>query len=133
MAKVKIKTVCDCEIPKYQNKNSTCVDILSNEDIVIRPNRHELVKTGISVELPEGSAMLIFPRSSLGTVGLMMANSVGVVDCDYKGEILINLYNTSYKSIAIKKGQKIGQGMMIKPCQIEFVPVKNLSDSSKSE
>lgn len=132
MAKVKIK-LKGVDVPEYQSENAACVDVSSAEDITVRPNRHEFVRTGMSVELPEGTAMLLFPRSSLGLSGLIMTNSVGVIDADYRGEILISLYNTGYKSVDIKAGQRIAQAMLVKPCKIEFVPVESLTVTARGD
>lgn len=116
MAKVKIKTNTQTNAGSFMT-----IDIISAEDIIIRPNRHELIKTDMRVDIPSGYTMLVFPKASLGVVGLLMCNSVMCIDSSYHGEVLINLYNTSYKSIAIKSGQRIASAMLVKPIQIDLV------------
>lgn len=128
--KIKLKD-SDVNVPTYHSSGAACVDIEANEDVAVRPNRHALIGTGMSLELPKGHCLLIFPRSSLGAAGLMLANSVGVIDEDYRGEIMLNMYNTTYRTIVIKKGQRIAQGMLVKPVHIEFSETSTLSETER--
>lgn len=72
-----------------------------------------MIKTGLAVELPKDTVLLIYPRSGLAArQGITLANCVGVIDSDYRGEILISLTNQSNKPYVIKNGERVAQGVV---------------------
>ena len=89
--------------------------------------------TGIALEIPEGYCGLIYPRSSVSKYDLALANCVGVIDCAYRGEIILKFRRTQPFRKAYVKGDRIGQ-LMIVPCfDVEFESVKSLTDSDRGE
>ena len=83
-------------IPKYGTEYSAGFDLyaVNDEELVIPAHETVLVKTGLAMEIPEGFGGFIFARSGLATKkGLAPANKVGVVDADYRGEVMVSLHN----------------------------------------
>ena len=80
----------------------------------LKPNETKLISTGIKMALPSGSFGMIVPRSGLGTKhGIVLANSVGIIDSDYRGEILVPLKNTSDDTFTIDPGMRVAQMIII--------------------
>lgn len=108
-------------IPKRATTKSAGYDLSSIEDVVIKPHQIKLVKTGLKVMIPDDEALFVFPRSSLAIKkGLMMSNSVGVIDADYYGNpdndglIMVPLINILEEDVMIQKGERIAQGIFMK-------------------
>ena len=80
----------------------------------IKANETKIVSTGIKLALPSGSFGMVVPRSGLGTKhGIILANSVGIIDSDYRGEILVPLKNTSASTFTIEPGMRIAQMVIV--------------------
>lgn len=110
----------DILVPQRATKHSAGYDIASIEDVEINPGEIKMIPTGLKVLIPDNEALYIFPRSSLGIKkGLMMSNSVGVIDADYynnednEGHIMIPLYNFSDKLVKVSKGERVAQGIFM--------------------
>ena len=85
-------------LPSYATPESAGMDLyaLLDEEINLLPGRRVTVPTGLSIQLPQGSAAFIYARSGLGIKhGIVPANCVGVIDSDYRGEIKVGLINQS--------------------------------------
>ena len=87
--------------------------------------------TDIAVEIPEGFVGYLFPRSSVSNKGLSLANSVGVVDADYRGEISLRYYPVSVGDADYNVGERVGQLIIMPIPDVEFVEVKELSDTKR--
>lgn len=122
--KVKIKKLCpEAIMPSYQSKSAAGADLyaLSDGDVVIKKGQTVLIKTGISMQIPEGYVGLIFARSGLATkMGLAPANKVGVIDSDYRGEIMVALHNHGENDATVKKGERIAQIVITPYLSAEF-------------
>ena len=107
--KVNIKKLNDkAIIPTYGSEYAAGADLYACIDAEIKPHTTVVVPTGIAVELPLGFAGLIYARSGLATKkGLAPANKVGVVDCDYRGEVKDALHNHSEVAHPIAVGESI--------------------------
>lgn len=104
-------------IPSYGSDNAAGADLYAciEEALTIEPGETVLVKTGLAMELPEGYAGLIYARSGLASKkGLAPANKVGVVDSDYRGEIMVALHNHSLVAATVEPKERIAQ-MVITP------------------
>ncbi len=104
-------------VPTYGSELAAGADLyaLLGDDLTIAPGKTEMVRTGISMEIPEGYAGLIFARSGLAAKRhLAPANKVGVIDADYRGEILVALHNHGDEPQTITPGERIAQ-MVITP------------------
>ena len=108
-------------LPKRATNQSAGYDLSSIEDIIIEPYAIALVKTGLKAYMPSNEALFVFPRSSLAIKkGLVMSNSVGVIDADYynnpdnEGHIMVPLMNIKDQPVQINKGERIAQGIFLK-------------------
>ena len=98
-------------IEPQQALASAGYDFFSTHDLVIPSGRTGKVKTGVAVELPIKHVGLLRDRSSLGSKGILVAG--GVIDPDYRGEIIVCLYNSSPSDFVINKGDKISQMLVL--------------------
>lgn len=101
------------------------------KDVVfINPGETKVIETGLSMEIPAGTFGGVYPRSGLSTKqGLRCANCVGVVDADYRGEIMVSLHNDSDQQRIVSYGDRIAQ-LIVQPFfTLEFVEVDELSDT----
>lgn len=87
--------------------------------------------TGIAVEIPPGYVGLVFPRSSVCKTGLFLANSVGVIDSDYRGSISLVFYKPSVCIVPYLPGDRIGQLVIVPIPAVEFVEVDDLSETER--
>lgn len=131
--KIRIKKLNEnAIIPTYGTSYSAGADLYALLDSAteIEPHRTTLVHTGISVEIPEGYCGLIFARSGLASKrGLAPANKVGVIDADYRGEIMVALHNHSDKAQSIDQGERIAQLAIVPFLKAEFEESDDLSDT----
>lgn len=121
-------------LPEYKTKASAGMDIRANlsDTITLRPLERKLIPTGLFIELPEGYEAQIRPRSGLAlNEGLGILNSPGTIDADYRGEIGVIAVNLSNNVIAIEDGERIGQMVINRVEQAEWVPVEALEDSER--
>ena len=96
------------------------------------PGETKLIRTGLAVEIPEGYAGLIYARSGLATKrGLAPANKVGVVDADYRGEVMVSLHNHSSVPQTIESGERIAQLVVTPFLKAEYVQAEELSDTAR--
>lgn len=133
---LKICTLGDTTLPEYATAGSAGLDLTADikTELTIQPGETILLPSGIKLEIPESYVGLMYPRSSLGTKqGLILANTVGVIDSDYRGEVKIPLKNTSSTPQIITPNQRIAQ-LIIQPyakCNIELV--KEVGSSERGE
>ncbi|MBO4863251.1 MAG: dUTP diphosphatase [Eubacterium sp.] len=124
----------DAVIPTYGSDFSAGADLYAclDEPVTIGPGETYLVKTGLSMELPEGYAGLIYARSGLATKkGLAPANKVGVIDSDYRGEIMVSLHNHSGIEQTIEPKERIAQLIITPYIQGIFETVDKLSETER--
>lgn len=134
---IKIKKLDGAAIlPTYGTPFSAGADLyaLCAQSIVIQPGQTVLIHTGLAFEIPEGYGGFVFARSGLATKkGLAPANKVGVIDSDYRGELMIPLHNGSGVTAVIEHGDRVAQ-LVFLPCpQADFTTVDVLSDSIRSD
>jgi len=131
---LKIKKLTkDAILPEYAHPGDAGLDLFSNEDKIIEPQTSALVKTGISIELPEKMEGQIRPRSGLALKKMVtLLNSPGTIDEGYRGELGIIMINHSNKDFKIHKGMKIAQMIIAPVIQVKIKEVKELSKSIRS-
>lgn len=133
--KVKIKRLNEnAIIPTYGTEYSAGADLyaLLDSAVEIAPHETQFIHTGISVEIPEGYCGLVFARSSMGAKrGLAPANKVGVIDADYRGEIMVTLHNHSEIPAAVEPGERIAQLAIVPFLKAEFEESDELSDTAR--
>lgn len=125
----------DAILPSYGSEYAAGADLYSCSDSVEIPSGETvLIHTGIAIELPRGLAGLIYARSGLASKkGLAPANKVGVVDCDYRGEILVALHNHSDEPRVVEKGERIAQLVIAPYYTANFILTDELSDTVRGE
>ena len=119
-------------LPTYGSAYSAGADLyaLADEDITILPGETKLIHTGLAMEIPEGYAGLIYARSGLASKrGLAPANKVGVVDADYRGEVMVALYNHSNEEQKISPKERIAQLVVAPFLKVDFEESDTLSDT----
>lgn len=129
---VKIKKLSEnARIPTYGSEFSAGADLYSAmEETTIEAGETKLIHTGIALELPIGYAGLIYARSGLATKrGLAPANKVGVVDCDYRGEIMVALHNHSDVAQTVAAGERIAQLVIAPYAVADFEETEKLSET----
>lgn len=110
----------DIRIPARGTKHSACYDIYSPVAITIKPNSIGTIWTDVCARMNDDEVLMIYPRSSMGKIPVMIANTTGVVDSDYYGNqsnggnILVSLYNMSDDCFIVRPGDRIAQAMFIK-------------------
>ena len=133
MEPIKVKKLRDgAHLPTYGTEFSAGAALYAclEEPVTILPGETKKIPTGIAMELPNGTAGLIYTRSSLGTKrGLAPANKVGVVDSDYRGEFLIFLHNHGAEPQTITNGERIAQLLVTPVFTPGFVEADTLSDT----
>ena len=129
------KTNENAKIPTYGSEFAAGADlyaVIHNEEnkVEILPGETAFIDTGIVMEIPNGYVGLVYARSGLSCKqGLAPANKVGVIDSDYRGNIMVALYNQSNETRIVSEGDRIAQ-IIIQPVeQFEFKVTKNLSDT----
>lgn len=131
---IEIKTLNEkAVIPTYGTEKSAGADLrFVDGDTTIQPGETKLLHTGVAMAIPDGYVGLIFARSGLATKkGLAPANKVGVVDADYRGEIMVALHNHSDKEQTIQDGERIAQISFIEYEKACFVEVDNLDETER--
>ena len=123
-------------VPTYGSPYAAGADLYAciDSDVTINPGETLLIKTGIAIELPIGYAAFIYARSGLASKrGLAPANKVGVVDCDYRGEIMVALHNHSLVQQSISPNERIAQMVIAPYITAEFNVVDTLSETVRGE
>lgn len=132
---VNIKLLNDtAKIPTRGSQNAAGYDLYANIESkqLIMPHATLKIGTGIAVELPEGTFGGIFARSGIATKkGLRPSNCVGVIDSDYRGEIIVPLHNDSNEPVMIEPDERIAQLIVLPFISVDFNKVEELSNTQR--
>lgn len=121
-------------IPTYGSPFSAGADLYACLDkaAAVAPGETVIIPTGLSLEIPEGHAGLVFARSGLSTKkGLAPANKVGVIDSDYRGELLVSLLNHGRETQTVMPGERVAQLLIIPVVTCDFIAAETLSETSR--
>lgn len=122
-------------IPEYGTKGSAAIDLRAaiEHDIELNPGQCELVPTGIAIHIANsGLAGMILPRSGLGhKKGLILGNSIGLIDSDYQGELMVSCWNRSDEIIIIESLMRFAQLVIVPVVQASFIAVEEFGDQTK--
>ncbi len=133
MPKVAVKKLNpNAVLPKYGTEFSAGADLyaLNDSNVEFMPHETKFVHTGLAMEIPEGYAGLVYARSGLASKrGLAPANKVGVVDSDYRGEIMVALHNHSDQKQVIEAGERIAQLVVAPFLKVDFEETDELTDT----
>lgn len=123
-------------IPTYGTEYAAGADLYAcmDEAVTINPGETAFIKTGLAMEVPVGYAGLIYARSGLACKkGLAPANKVGVIDSDYRGEIMVALHNHSNEAVVVESGERIAQLVITPYIVAAFNQVDELEDTVRGE
>lgn len=130
-----IKLKKEAIVPTYGTPFAAGADLyaLPNGDIEINAGDTVLIHTGIALEIPEGYAGFIFARSGIATKrGLAPANKVGVIDSDYRGEIMVSIHNHSNKTQIVSSGERVAQIVIMPFLKAEFTESSSLEETDRA-
>ncbi len=135
MIEIKIKRLSDVPLPSYKTEGAAAMDLAAaiNEPITLKPGVPTLIPTSIAIELPSRDYVaLIYARSGLSCKhGIALANGVGVIDADYRGELMVGLINLSDVPYTITPMERIAQ-LMISKCETcVWKAVESLSETQR--
>ncbi len=134
---MKIKKLCDkATLPIYASEYAAGADLYAclDEPVTIEPNETKLIKTGLAMAIPEGLAGLIYARSGLASKrGLAPANKVGVIDSDYRGEVMVALHNHGTVPQTVEHGERIAQLVLAPVVTASFNVVDDLDSTTRGE
>lgn len=123
-------------IPTYGTEFSAGADIyaLLDEPLTINPGETKLIHTGLAMAIPEGLVGLNFARSGMATKrGLAPANKVGVIDSDYRGEVMVALHNHGNTPQTVENGERVAQMVFVPYYAAEFELKDELSETLRGE
>lgn len=135
MNKLSVKKIKqNAKLPERQTDGSVGYDIAAciDEDVIIEPGETRMVGSGLAIALEPGFAAFIYARSGLGIRhGITPANCVGVIDSDYRGEVIVGLRNASKEPFTVKNGDRIAQ-MVVARCELPEIKLcENLDDTAR--
>lgn len=130
----------DAILPTYGTDGAACFDIYTTTDGFVSEDKPGVFGTGLSFEVPKGYVMLVYSRSGHGFKwDIRLSNCVGVIDSDYRGELMVKLAcddpktEDGYTCYGFTKGERIAQGMIIPVVQNTFNVVKELSNTERGQ
>lgn len=121
----------------YSTEGAAGLDLKAQEGVMLQPFETAVVHTALQIAVPKGYVGIIAPRSGLGSLGIILANTIGVIDSDYRGELLLSVWNRTHpdlgENLKICRGQRIAQ-LMIIPCpQFDIELVEDLDDTIRGK
>lgn len=130
---VKVKKLNpDAVLPSLGSEYAAGADLYSIEQVSIPAGQTVMVHTGLSMEIPVGYGGFVFARSGLACkMDLAPANKVGVVDADYRGEIMVALHNHGQIDRTLDKGERIAQMVIMPYLAAQYIEVEELSDTKR--
>lgn len=122
------------KLPAYGSPDAAGADLyaLTDGPVTIAPGQTVLVHTGLALAIPRGYVGLVYARSGLAAKeGLAPANKVGVIDADYRGELMVALYNQSGVNRVVDSGDRIAQLVIAPYLTAQFAQTDNLDDTQR--
>lgn len=118
----------------YAHEGDAGLDIAANETVTLEPGERKLVGTGVSIAVPNGYVGLLAPRSgNAAKKGLTLANSVGVIDSGYRGEVKGIMVNLGSETVTINSGERIMQLILVPFLSAVVTPVESLDETERGE
>lgn len=122
------------KLPVYGSADAAGADLYAVTDapVTVAPGETVLIHTGLALAIPQGYVGLVYARSGLATrQGLAPANKVGVIDADYRGELMVSLYNHSGETRTVECGDRVAQLVVAPFLTARFVPADDLDDTAR--
>jgi dUTP pyrophosphatase len=124
------------QMPVYGTEFAAGADLYACMDapVTIKAGTTEFIHTGIAMAIPQGLVGLIYARSGLACKkGIAPANKVGVIDSDYRGEIMVALHNHSAEDVSIESGERVAQMVIAPYLFAQYEETENLDDTERGE
>lgn len=118
-------------MPKVGSEDAAGMDFYQPESVVIEPHQTQYVTLGLAMEIPKGFMLMLVPRSSMSKTPLIIPNSFGVIDADYRGEIKGIFKNTSDVAYTIQKGDRLLQGILVPVGALNLLEVDELTETER--
>ena len=135
--KVNVKKLrAGATLPTYGSAYAAGADLYActGESVVIAPGETKFIPTGIALEIPVGYAGFIYARSGIACKrGLAPANKVGVIDADYRGEVMVALHNHGTEAASIDDGERVAQLVIAPYLTVDFIEADELCDTVRGE
>lgn len=133
MSIIKIKRLTEAaRLPEYATEGAACFDLRAIEPGHVEAFGAHTFRTGLAFEIPRGSVMLIYSRSGHGFKNdIRLANCVGVIDSDYRGEVMVKLRNDGPIAFDFEAGDRIAQAMIAAAPAFELEETSKLSDTAR--
>lgn len=136
MVRIKVKSdEVDGLLPAYETAGSAGADVracLPDGVVTLAPGERRLIPTGLTMEIPDGFEVQVRPRSGLALKhGLMLVNSPGTIDSDYRGPVGIILLNAGDAPFVVEHGMRIAQLVVAPVVQARFVPATTLRETER--
>lgn len=134
-SKLKVKLLNDAaQMPQYATGGAACFDLHANDSVGVVGGHSVEVSTGLAFEVPVDHVMLVFSRSGHGFKnGVRLANSVGVIDSDYRGEVKVKLHNDGQGDFVVEQGARVAQAMVLPITRMPLLQVEELSATERGE
>ena len=137
MVKILIKKLnSKVKLPKYKTDGSSGMDLMAflDKPISIRPQKSELITTGLSIAIPDNTEIQIRPRSGLAAKNnISVLNTPGTIDSDYRGELKVILYNHGSKDFIVNNDDRIAQMVLVPIIKATFEEVEKLPETIRGE
>lgn len=122
----------DAHVPRQTYEGDAGLDLSACEGVVLGPGQRAVVPTGLAVEIPEGHAGFVQPRSGLAARhGIGIVNSPGLIDSGYRGEIRVVLLNTGDEPFTVEPGMRIAQLVVVPVASVRVIEVDELAASER--
>jgi len=128
-----VRIAKDLPLPEYMTDSAAGMDLYAATETELAPGQITAVPTGIKISMPSEYEAQIRPRSSLALNGILLANSPGTIDADYRGEIKVILINLSSKTLMIDRGVRIAQMVINRIERVKFEEAYELDDTVRGE
>ncbi len=121
------------ELPSYAYEGDAGLDLRASEEVILQPFERRLISTGIAIAIPEGYAGFVQPRSGMALKrGLSMANTPGLIDSHYRGELKVLAINLdAHEPIHISRGERIAQLVIQRTPCVQLVEVDELDETDR--
>ena len=123
----------DAQLPSKGSDGAAAYDLYSMENVYIPPGEIAIVNTGIAMQIPKGWKGEIYSRSGMAAKGILVANSPGKIDSDYRGEVNVILYNSRNELVGIQSKDRIAQFEINPTHDIEWVKATDLELTSRGD
>lgn len=120
------------ETPRYGTDGAACFDLQAAVSMSIPGGKTALIPTGLAFQIPEGYKLDVYSRSGLSIKhDLALANGTGIIDSDYRGEVMVALYNRAESTRHIERGDRIAQAMLVPVPKVHLIQVDELETTER--